>query len=134
MRVWSDTGDFLEIERADPDASDFLLLVRARFRGFTAEIDTWVLRAAWYGFTQDLVILETRRQGEAKIESISPGELSVVVRSLDHAGHMGVEGTLGVTMYDATASFAFSVLAFDPSQLVALVHDARAIAQAVSSP
>jgi hypothetical protein len=104
------------------------LLVRVRIRGFAAETDAWVERAAWLGFAQDLGILEVRRQGEARLESISPGEVSIVVRSLDHAGHMGVEGTVGTRTFDSKVSLKFSVLAFDPSQLVALVHDARTIA------
>jgi hypothetical protein len=34
-------------------------------------------------------VLEERRQGEARLESMSPGELLIVVRSTDRAGHMG---------------------------------------------
>jgi len=87
-----------------------------------------VQSAAWQGFTQDLVVLEERRQGEARLESMSPGELSIVIRSTDRAGHMGVEGTLGTRGYDYTASLQFGVLPFDPSQLPAFVHGARVIA------
>src|ERR1019366_3986422 len=97
MKVWADNGDSLEIERAtsDVDSYDVLLLVRVQFHGFSAEIDTWVLRAAWLGFTQDLGVLEERRQGEAKLTGMSPDELSIAIRSIDRAGHMGVEGTVG---------------------------------------
>jgi hypothetical protein len=124
----------VEIERAESgaDAHDLLILVRARFHGFAAEIDAWVQRATWLGFTQDLVILEERRQGEAKLESISPGEISLVVRSIGRAGHMGVEGMLGVRGHDYSASLQFAVLAFDPSELPAFVDGARAIAANLS--
>jgi hypothetical protein len=44
------------------------------------------------------------------------------------AGHMGVEGTVGARRHDYTASSRVAVLDFDPSQLPALVHDARVIA------
>jgi hypothetical protein len=128
MKVTSDAGDFLEIEAAQADSHDLLLLVRARFHGFSAEIDAWVQREAWMGFTQDLVVLEERRQGEARLEGMSPGELSIVVRSTDRAGHMGVEGELGARGFDHDASMRFEVLGFDPSQLPALVYAARAIA------
>ena len=130
MKLTSDDGDLLEIEAAqsDVDAHDVLLVVRARFRGFSAEIDVWVQREAWMGFTQDLVILEERRQGEARLEGISPGELSLVVRSTSRAGHMGVEAALGAQGHDYDASMRFRVLAFDPSQLPAFVYGARAIA------
>ncbi len=112
------------------DAYDVLLLARARFRGFSAEIDCWVQRVAWLAFAQDLTVLEERRQGEARLESMSPGELAMVVRSTDRAGHMGVEGTLGSRGYDHTASLQFGVLAFDPSRLPAFAYGARAITDA----
>ena len=65
---------------------------------------------------------------EAKLDSMSPGELSLVVRSLDRAGHMGVEGSLGVRTFEAEAALRFSVLSFDPSQLPPLARAARALA------
>lgn len=75
-----------------------------------------------------LSVLEERRQGEAKLSSISSDELSIVVRSLDRAGHMGVEGTIGARGHNYSASLQVAVLELDPSQLPALVHGARAIA------
>jgi hypothetical protein len=96
MRLTADNGDFVELARADSgdDAHDLLLLVEVRNHGFSATMDTWVETRAWLGFTQDLGILEERRQGQARLESLSPGELSLTVRSIDHAGHMGVEGAV----------------------------------------
>jgi hypothetical protein len=133
MRIESDSGDFLEIERADAaDACDLPLVVRLKYRGFTATIDCWVQRTAWFAFAQDLSILEQRGQGEAKVESTSPGELSISIRSLDRAGHMGVEGTLGIDTFEAEASLRFSSMAFDPSQLVRLALEARGIARTLS--
>jgi hypothetical protein len=135
VKLTSDKGDVLEIEPEHPgaDAHDVLLAVRVQFHGFLAEIDAWVQREAWMGFTQDLVILEERRQGEARLEGNSPGELSLIVRSTDRAGHMGVEGTLGAGGYDHDVSMHFGVLAFDPSQLAAFVYGARAIASSRNS-
>ena len=131
MRLGSDAGDHVMIEAADSggDTYDVLLIVRVQYRGFAAQIDCWVQRAAWLGFTQDLVALEERRQGEARLESISPGELSIVVRSTDRAGHVGVEGTVGARGFDYAASLHFGVIVLDPSQLPAIVHGARAIAR-----
>jgi hypothetical protein len=130
MKLSSESGDFLELERAETagDAHDLLLFVRLLFHGFSGTVDARVQRAAWLGFVQDLVILEERRQGEARLQSISPGELSLVVRSLDRAGHMGVEGALGVRTFDAEALLRFSVFDFEPSQLPPFVSGARALA------
>jgi hypothetical protein len=129
MQLGSEDGDLLEIEVADSGLDSYAvsLTVRARFHGFAAQIDTSVQRAAWMGFTQDLVVLEARRQGEARLESMSPGELSLVIRSTDRSGHMGVEATLGSRGFDHNASLHFGVLAFDPSQLPAFVYGAREI-------
>jgi hypothetical protein len=129
MKMCGENGDFLEIERAasDVDGYDIWLRVCVQFRGFSAEIDTWVLRAAWLGFAQHLGVLEERRQGEAKLEGMSPDELSITIRSTDRAGHMGVEGTVGARSHNYIASLQIAVLVFDPSQLPALVHDARLI-------
>lgn len=90
MRVSSDTGDYVEIERAEPhDASgDLRLLVRVQRHQFSGEIDAWVEQRAWFGFAQDLTILEEKRQGEAHLEGLSPGELSLTLRSLDRVGHV----------------------------------------------
>ena len=133
MRLSSDLGDFLDMTRVDRPSDDYdpLLLVRVAFRGLTAEVECHVPRAAWLGFTQDLVILETRRQGEAKVEGASPGELALVVRSLGHGGHMGVEGTVGHRSFRGEATLTFGVLEFDPWQLAGFVHGARANAAAL---
>jgi hypothetical protein len=130
MKLTANNGDFLEIEAVPSDvgAHDVLLVVRARFRGFSAEVDVWVQREAWMGFTQDLVVLEERRQGEAKLEGVVPGELALLIRSTNRAGHMGAEAALGAQGYDYDASMRFRVLGFDPSQLPSFVHGARAIA------
>jgi hypothetical protein len=130
MRVSTENGDFLELERfgAEVDASDIRLVVRVRFHAFAAEIEAWVLRAAWLVFPQELAVLERRRQGEAKLQGMSPDELSIVVRSIDRAGHMGVEGIVGALRHNYSASLRLAALAFDPSQLPAFVHDAQEIA------
>src|SRR4051812_35109063 len=111
MKLGADDGDFLEISAADSGggAFDVLLIVGARFRGFTASIDVWVSRTAWMAFVQELVVLEECRQGWATLEGISPGELSLVIRSTDRAGHMGVEATLGARGYDYRTSLQFDV-------------------------
>ena len=129
MRLGSETGDFVEIERidSDVDAYDIPLAVRVRFGAFAAAVEAWVERAEWLGFVHDLVLLEEHRQGEAMLASMSPGNLTLVVRSLDSAGHMGVEGVVGTRKGDADVSLRFGVLEFPPSQLVELMNGARAI-------
>ena len=134
MKLGSDSGDFVELARQDGDAYDVLLNVSVRRAGFSATADTWVSAEAWHAFAQQLAILEERRQGEARVESISPGELLLVVRSVDRAGHLGVEGQIGTRTYDTEVSMHFSVFAFDPSQLPGFARSARDISAAVAAP
>jgi hypothetical protein len=130
MRIVSDSGDSISIERASESgaADDILVLVDIRCRGFTGRIDTWLLRQAWVCFCDQLERLEQSRQGEATVESISPQELRLVVRSIDHAGHMGAEGLVGYRGFMGETLLSFSVMQFDPSSLPNLVREARDVA------
>ena len=130
MRVVSDSGDFLSIERRDDDgpSGDILVVVEVRCRGFTARIDTWVVREAWAAFCEQLDKLEESRQGSATVESISPKELRLTIRSTDRAGHMGIEGFVGYRGTFGETLLLFSVLPVDPSSLPQLARDARDIA------
>lgn len=132
MRLCSDAGDCVEIECTEPhDApGDLRLLVRVKRHHFCGEVDAWVEQRAWFGFTQDLTILEQERQGAARLEGMSPGELSLSLRSLDGAGSVGVEGAIGYRSFDGEVELRFSVFAFDPSQLVAFAREARALSKA----
>jgi hypothetical protein len=131
MRVVSDSGDFVSIERCDDDgpSHDVLVIVDVRCRGFTGRIDTWILREAWAAFCDRLDMLEHRRLGEASVESISPKELLLTIRSLDRAGHMGIEGFVGYRGTNGETLLTFSWLPFDPSSLPQIARDAREIAR-----
>jgi hypothetical protein len=133
MRLHSDGGDFVELLRVDGDAYDVLLTISVSRAGFSATADTWISADAWHAFAQQLSVLEERRQGDARVESISPGELLLVVKSVDRAGHLGVEGRVGTQTYDAEVTMQFSVFGFDPSQLAAFAREARDISGAVAA-
>jgi hypothetical protein len=128
MHLSSESGDYLSINRAEPSGDDILVVVDVRTRGFTGRIDTWVLRPAWLQFCEQLTLLESRRQGEAIVESISPQELRVSVRSTDRAGHMAVDGFIGYRGTLGEVLLSFSPIAFDPSILPSLLREAREIA------
>src|SRR5262245_55131903 len=104
MRISSATGDFVELERSGDQRGDLLIIARVRCGEFIASVDAWVLQTAWFAFAQQLTILEERRQGEARLDATSPGELELVFRSLDRVGHMGVEGLIGTHSYDRTVA------------------------------
>ncbi len=110
------------------NAPYFHLLVRVEFRVMTASIETRVLCAAWHGFVQQLIVLEERGQGEAKLVAMLPEELSLVFRPTDHAGNMGVEGKVGARDDGYCASIDISALPCDQEVFGAFVEDARMLA------
>jgi hypothetical protein len=97
-----DCDNFVEIHRIERTtatlhgAGDVRLAVRVAFGTFRGEYDeVWVAAIAWRQFLSDLHTLEARRQGSADLESLSPGELRLELRSTDRAGHMAASGQLG---------------------------------------
>jgi hypothetical protein len=128
MRISSDSGDYLAIDRAEPSDESILVVVDVRCRGFTGRIDTWIMRREWLDFCDQLRVLEERRQGTASVESVSPKELRVTARSTDRAGHMAIEGFVGYRGAHGEALLSFSPISFDPSTLPGLLEEARAIA------
>ncbi len=110
----------LEVAFADPDP---YLVVRLQLPGFSACTETYVLESGWSSFLRELQSLEATRQGEATVESISPGELQLRIRSLDRAGHMGIEGLIGMRGPRNEFRFTFDALEFDPTRLPSLVTE-----------
>jgi hypothetical protein len=134
MRLSSDNGDYVALQRSDVDAHDVLIVAAVSRSGFSATIDAWISAGAWHSFAQQLSVLEELRQGKASVASLSPGELELTVRSLDRAGHLGAEGLVGIRTFDSEVCLTFSAFAFDPSQLPAFAREARSIAAAIASP
>ncbi|MEZ4222584.1 MAG: hypothetical protein R3B13_16710 [Polyangiaceae bacterium] len=127
MKVSSEAGDFVEIERINSGSGDVQVTVRVHHGTFSGETEAWIAQQSWFSFAQDLTKLEKLRQGEARLESMSPHEVALVFRSLDRAGHVGVEGTIGRQAFDGNVTLSFTVFAFDPAQLVPLAHAARVV-------
>jgi hypothetical protein len=109
--------------------SDLAIIVRVSRDGFTCETKTWILRHDWFAFTQQLSILEETRSCEAHVESMSPGELALTVKSIDGLGHLGIEGVVGKLEFDRELKLQFSLFAFDPGQIVEFARDARKISE-----
>jgi hypothetical protein len=123
--------DFVEVDLAmqetddPPSRDDAYVTVRVSSAGFTGHNDLWVLAPVLQSFCQALTALESNRRGEAVLESISPDELRLVVRSVDSRGHMAVEGSTGYHVQRESTRpwhavrFGFE---FDPSQLEKAVN------------
>lgn len=128
MHIRCESGFYISIERTNPSGEDILVVVETKCPGFSGAIDTWIARDAWIDFCNQLAVLDEHRQGQAAVESISPKELRLIVRSIDRAGHMGVEGELGYRGVHGETQLGFSTMIFDPSMLPQLLSEAREIA------
>jgi hypothetical protein len=127
MLRFEDHEDFVEIALASKDTGDFrstgdtYLTIRISSHGFVGENQVWVLGPILRSFCQSLIALEHNRQGEAILGSISPGELRLSIRSIDHRGHMSIEGITGYEVQRENSKARHSIefgFEFDPSQLL----------------
>jgi hypothetical protein len=131
MLRFDNQQDFLELDLAEqetcelPSKGDAYVTVRISAAGFTGHNDLWVLAPALHSFCRGLIALERDRRGEALLESVSPEELRLVIRSVDSCGHMASEGSTGYSVQREhsrpwhSVTFGFE---FDPPQLVRAVE------------
>jgi hypothetical protein len=66
---------------------------------FSAQSWAWVELPELVEFTRKLRQLEESRQGEAFLESMSPGEFALQIRIVDNVGHVGAFGTVAHSCY-----------------------------------
>ena len=132
MKFSSDLGDLVELQpRFAPGDADLALTVHVFRDGFLGDIQTWVARHDWFAFAQALGVLEQRRTGEANLQSMSPGELKLTVKSLDRAGHLGIEGAIARREFDREIELRFSIIPFEASQLVEFTKEAWQVSEAL---
>lgn len=121
-------GDLLEITRRDEVCDDDLpLSINLQFKGFCANTKVvWIARQQWSPFLKDLEGIEKTRQGLASVEAMSPEELLLRFRSIDRAGHMAVDGFVGVQGLHS-AKLTFSKMEFDPTELPRVLRELRTL-------
>ncbi len=124
-------GGWIELARPSDDggAPDLRLEVTARVDGFQGFVEIWVETTAWADFVVALTRLEATRRGAATIESVSPGELTLTIGSMDAAGHMAASGQLRRDGPEAKLSMTFGPCSVDPSLLPELVRLSRQMAK-----
>lgn len=99
---------------------DYELTVTIRSRGYSGSVEVHVDEAKFRKFSEDLLELERKRQGAATVNSMSPRELKLTLRSSDMLGHMEAVGEIASTHYSRNGAhehvlrFGFE---FDPSEL-----------------
>lgn len=118
------------LERVAPSAVDLVLSVDAHLGRFTGKTQVWVDQGAFTGFLLQLEALERTRQGRAELESMSPGELTLVIRSVDSVGHLVLELSLLSDEYVESVRMEHRLLggfALDPSRLPEILADFRCL-------
>ena len=105
----------LEIDATiEEDASlqslgDAFVQVSIRSSGFVGHNDLWLHRGDLTQFVRQLGELDRSLKGEARLCSISPNELELVVRSVSSRGNVAVSGNTGHSVQSENAAFWHSV-------------------------
>ena len=103
---------------------DVRLSLRLTCEGFAGTGSSWIGYDAWQRFLQQLTRLEDRREGEAVVESMSPGELRLCIRVTDRAGHVAADGQV-CTRSVRDLRWQFGAIQFDPTLLSPLLGELR---------
>ncbi|MDR1850111.1 MAG: hypothetical protein LBQ75_08725 [Zoogloeaceae bacterium] len=88
--------------------------------GFIGHNDLWLAHEEIAQFARQLGELNQSLKGEAKLSSISPNELELVVRAVSSRGNVAVTGNTGYWVKSENAMFWHSVsfgFEFEPGQL-----------------
>ena len=126
MIRFHDQTDYFELDLATQEGSespaegDAYVTLKIVSAGFVGHNDMWVDARSLRKFCSDIIQLATKRQGSARIEGMSPNRMDITVRSIDHTGHMIVEGTTGRDVRRERGPRRHSMtfgIEFDPSQL-----------------
>lgn len=124
--------NFVEISAAveqDPSLQsdgDARLSIVVQSHGFSGRNHCWTARAALRDFAEQLAQLDRSLKGAAKLESISPGELDLHVRTVSPLGHMVVVGSAARRLRDDYESYLHSVafgFEIDATQLSAALSN-----------
>jgi hypothetical protein len=120
IREGNDSIEIAATERVPshlPCAGDTRLAISVQAGGFSGQGWAWVDAARLEAFIARLRELEARRQGDAEVASLSPGQFWLRIAATDRAGHMVLAGRL--SHGQQALSFGFE---FCPSVLPAVIQ------------
>lgn len=104
---------------------DVYVTLKMQSEGFSGHNDLWMLADQMRKFASALVALERHLRGEAKLEYVSPNELSLKVFSVLSRGNLAIQESTGYEVVHENRSFWHSVsfgFEIEPSQLSHTVH------------
>ena len=114
----------VEQDASLPSEGDACISASAESNGFAGACNAWVGRNELSAFLDSLVSLSKTLRGEARLESMSPQELSISISGSGGRGHFSLKAVLGQEFYCPesrywhSASFGFTI---EPEQLAAQV-------------
>ena len=119
MIILTDNMSTLEIDLASWDG-DAYIIVRIDSRGYSGTNDLHILTEEFERFCRDILELQRTLKGQAVLNSISPNELSIIIKPFDALGHISVTGKCGYHIHTShgtnwhSVEFGFEV---DPQQI-----------------
>ncbi|MCG6305538.1 hypothetical protein K6U21_15360 [Vibrio vulnificus] len=103
MQINFNDSDKLEIELVSRGAANYIydcnLLVSLKTSNSNLSQEVWVDGYEFKCFLNDLEKLQSSLNGEASITSESPGELLILVKSVDTSGHFALQIELGKQVF-----------------------------------
>jgi hypothetical protein len=125
--------ELTELERAGnetPAQGDVRMQVRVRLKDFSGQYSgVWLAKPDLERFVADLQQLVENRRGKVRLESLTPGEFWVEIRSVDALGHFELEVQLKRYQYSGPTCFPTAVsggFEIDPTQLLSTLSGFRA--------
>ncbi len=124
--------------RRDAGYPSLEVRVEGSTRGFAGGADVWIDGFELKAFVAALRDFEKSRQGRVELRSMDPADLRVVLRSMDHAGHLLVEFAIArnVLVGDRPEAVPLSVsgaFELDPGTLGEVLAGFTQLANAVAS-
>lgn len=108
-----------------PNYADAYITLEVQSGKFSGHNALWVQSESMASFCHALVMLHQTLNGEALLESISPGKLQLKVFSCNSRGCLAIEGVIGSHLIGENQKFWHSVsfgFEFEQTQLSALLQ------------
>jgi len=109
MQINFNNSDSFEIELLSRGAANYIydcnLLVSLKTSNSKLTQEVWVDGYEFKCFLEDLEKLQSSLNGEASITSESPGELLILVKSVDTSGHFALQVELGKQLFIGSEPF-----------------------------
>jgi hypothetical protein len=131
--------DYLELRPVSqtpqgvPGVGDTCFIIRVRCGSFSAETRAYIEADDIKTFAEGLRKLDELRHGAVVVESMSPGELRLEIRTTDRAGHLAALGQVGAWCFAGIAGPHWNVIGycipFCPSLLSQMAREFQALAE-----